>query len=77
MTNELDLSYDYERDVLQATFQGFAEWAEDQGLIKKEDLLTLPFPQREEVIAEHWEDYVQDLQNAYIDSIENQRMKWA
>lgn len=77
MTTDQDLSHDYERDVLCATFNGFAQWAEDQGITSKSELSIMPFPERDAILSEWWDSYVEDLQAAYMDSIENQRMKWS
>ena len=77
MDYSMDLSYDYERDVLTATFSGFSQWAEDQGLTSKAELAIMPFVERDSFVSAYWQDYVEDLQTAYMDSLENQRMKWA
>lgn len=77
MTTELDLSLDYEQEVLNATWEGFVKWAEDQELITRNNLNRLPMYARMAFSELHWDEYVEDLQSAYMDSIENQRMKWA
>ena len=76
MDNAMDLSYDYERDELTATFSGFAQWAEDQGLTSRSELAIMPALERDSFVSAYWNDYVEDLQAAYMDSLENQRMKW-
>lgn len=76
MTTELDLSLDYETDTLMATWEGFVTWADEGGVLSRENLLRLSLKDRQAFTEDHWPEYIEDLQWAYMDEIENQKMKW-
>jgi hypothetical protein len=76
MDTATDLAQEYETEVLGATWEGFTVWLESEGIITMELLKSIPFDERETLVSEYWNQYVEDLQTSRSDYIQMQQYKY-
>lgn len=76
MDVESDLSLDYEREVLNATWEGFVIWAVNQDLTTQEEVKTMGISERASFADKHWVNYIEDLQYDYMENMDFQKTKY-